>query len=78
MVTKKSRNETRQKRHLRIRKNISGTSSTPRLAVYRSNANIYAQVIDDVTKTTLVAASSSTPPSTSFSASLMAAENDLE
>ena len=58
MVTKKSRNESRQKRHLRIRKNISGTSTTPRLAVYRSNANIYAQVIDDVTKTTLVAASS--------------------
>ena len=58
MVTKKSRNETRQKRHLRIRKNISGTSSTPRLAVYRSNANIYAQVIDDVAKVTLVAASS--------------------
>ena len=58
MVTKKSRNETRQKRHLRIRKNISGTSTTPRLAVYRSNANIYAQVIDDVAKVTLVSASS--------------------
>lgn len=58
MVTKKSRNETRQKRHLRIRKNISGTACTPRLAVYRSNTNIYAQVIDDVAKVTLVAASS--------------------
>ena len=58
MVTKKSRNESRQKRHLRIRKNISGTSSTPRLAVFRSNTNIYAQVIDDVEKVTLVAASS--------------------
>ena len=46
MVTKKSRNESRQKRHLRIRKNISGTSSTPRLAVFRSNTNIYAQVIE--------------------------------
>ena len=58
MVTKKSRNETRQKRHLRIRQNIIGTSSTPRLNVYRSNTNIYAQVIDDVTGTTLVSASS--------------------
>ena len=57
MVTKKSRNESRQKRHLRIRKNISGTSSSPRLAVSTSS-NIYAQVIDDVEKVTLVAASS--------------------
>ena len=58
MVNKKSKNETRQKRHLRIRKNISGTSTTPRLVVFRSNANIYAQVIDDVKGVTLVSASS--------------------
>lgn len=58
MVTKKTRNETRQKRHLRIRKNIIGTSSTPRLNVFRSNTNIYAQVIDDVSGVTLVSASS--------------------
>ncbi len=58
MVTKKSRNETRQKRHLRIRQNISGTSTTPRLAVFRSNENIYAQVIDDVNGVTLASASS--------------------
>ena len=58
MVNKKSKNETRQKRHLRIRKNISGTSATPRLVVFRSNANIYAQVIDDVKGVTLASASS--------------------
>ncbi len=58
MITKKSRNETRKVRHLRIRKNISGTPSVPRLAVFKSNANIYAQVIDDVAGVTLVSASS--------------------
>lgn len=58
MVTIKSRNEARQKRHLRIRKNISGTSNTPRLDVFRSNTNIYAQIIDDVAGCTLVSASS--------------------
>ena len=58
MVTKKSRNETRQKRHLRIRKNVSGTTAVPRLNVFKSNANIYAQVIDDVKGVTIVSASS--------------------
>ena len=58
MVSKKSRNETRQKRHLRIRKNVSGTTAVPRLNVYRSNTNIYAQVIDDTKGATLVSASS--------------------
>ena len=58
MVTKKSRNETRQKRHLRIRKNVNGTNAVPRLNVFRSNANIYAQVIDDVKGVTIVSASS--------------------
>ena len=58
MVSKKSRNETRQKRHLRIRKNVSGTTAVPRLNVFKSNANIYAQVIDDVKGVTLVSASS--------------------
>ena len=57
MVSKKSRNETRQKRHLRIRKNVSGTTAVPRLNVFRSNTNIYAQVIDDVNGVTLAAAS---------------------
>ena len=57
MVTKKSRNETRKVRHLRIRKNISGTSTLPRLNVYKSNSHIYAQVIDDVNQVTLASAS---------------------
>ena len=58
MINKKSRNETREVRHLRIRKNISGTSATPRLNVFRSNKNIFAQIIDDVNGVTLVSASS--------------------
>ena len=48
----------RQNRHRRVRKKVRGTSARPRLAVYRSNKNIYAQVIDDATGSTLVAASS--------------------
>lgn len=59
MVSKKSKNATRQKRHLRIRQNISGTASKPRLNVFRSNKQIYAQLIDDVNGTTLAYASSS-------------------
>lgn len=58
MINKKSSNKARQKRHLRIRKKISGTSLRPRLSVFRSNTNIYAQVIDDVNGVTIVSASS--------------------
>lgn len=58
MVSKKSSNAQRIKRHLRVRKNISGTPVRPRLNVYRSLSNIYAQVIDDTTGNTLVSASS--------------------
>ena len=58
MINKKSSNEMREKRHLRLRKNISGTPEKPRLNVFRSNKNIYAQVIDDVNQTTLCQASS--------------------
>ena len=57
MVSKKDKNQARQKRHIRIRSKISGTAERPRLAVYRSNANISAQIIDDVKGVTLVAAS---------------------
>ena len=57
MVTKRDKNAQRLKRHLRVRGKISGTSERPRLAVYRSNANIYAQIIDDVNGVTLAAAS---------------------
>ncbi|MBQ8587842.1 MAG: 50S ribosomal protein L18 [Clostridia bacterium] len=58
MISKKSSNAQRIKRHLRVRKNISGTPNRPRLNVYRSLSNIYAQVIDDVNGKTLVSASS--------------------
>ncbi|HOI46112.1 MAG TPA: 50S ribosomal protein L18 [Bacilli bacterium] len=57
MITKKSKNETRKIRHMRIRKTLKGTTERPRLCVYRANMNIYAQIIDDVRGVTLVAAS---------------------
>lgn len=56
-MAKLSRNEQRLRRHARVRKYISGTSERPRLAVFRSNAEIYAQVIDDVAGQTLASAS---------------------
>lgn len=46
-----------QRRHLRIRKKVTGTAERPRLAVYRSNLHIYVQIIDDVAQHTLVSAS---------------------
>lgn len=58
MVNKKDKNAQRVKRHVRVRSKISGTAERPRLAVYRSNAHIYAQIIDDVKGVTLCAASS--------------------
>lgn len=58
MLRKGIKNKARQKRHLRVRKLVAGTAARPRLNVFRSLSNIYAQVIDDVTGTTLVAASS--------------------
>jgi large subunit ribosomal protein L18 len=57
MFIKRDRNEVRLIRHARVRKKISGTPERPRLCVYRSNTHIYAQIIDDVAGTTLVAAS---------------------
>ncbi len=58
MIKKESRNSMRVVRHERNRKNMMGTSTTPRLCVFRSNTGIYAQIIDDETRTTLVSASS--------------------
>lgn len=58
MITKLDKNVTRKKRHLRVRKNLFGTAERPRLNVYRSNKNIYAQLIDDVNGVTLASASS--------------------
>ena len=57
MISKIDRKATRQRRHLRVRTKISGTAECPRLCVYRSNSNLYAQIIDDVAGVTLVSAS---------------------
>ena len=56
MVSKVNKNAMRLKRHVRVRGKISGTPECPRLNVFRSNANIYAQIIDDVNGVTLVSA----------------------
>lgn len=58
MIKKVSRNEMRQARHSRIREKVNGTKTTPRLNVFRSNKNIFAQIIDDEAQVTLVSASS--------------------
>ena len=58
MVNKPDSNKARLKRHLRVRSKISGTAECPRLYVFRSNSNIYAQLIDDVNGVTLAAAAS--------------------
>ncbi|HEY5576501.1 MAG TPA: 50S ribosomal protein L18 [Clostridiaceae bacterium] len=58
MFKKQDRQQARVRRHLRVRKKVSGTPEKPRLAVFRSEKNIYAQIIDDVNAVTLVAASS--------------------
>jgi large subunit ribosomal protein L18 len=57
MVSKKSKTEVRVKKHLRIRNRFSGTAQRPRLAVFRSNNHMYAQIIDDTVGNTLVSAS---------------------
>ena len=57
MIKKPSRAAARNKRHYRLRNNISGTAQRPRLAVFRSNMHIYAQIIDDTQGNTLVASS---------------------
>ena len=58
MLKKVSRNDERLRRHARVRTKISGTPECPRLNVFRSNAHIHAQIIDDVNGNTLVSASS--------------------
>lgn len=59
MVKQIRRNEIRKRRHARIRMKISGTATTPRLVVYRSNKNVSAQLVDDVKQVTLGTVSSS-------------------
>ncbi|MBO6193191.1 MAG: 50S ribosomal protein L18 [Clostridiales bacterium] len=58
MINKIDKNEIRKRKHLRVRKSVSGTTERPRLCVFRSNSHIYAQIIDDTEGTTLAAASS--------------------
>ncbi len=58
MIKNKSRNELRKKRHARVRNKVSGTSECPRLNVFRSNSQIFVQVIDDEKGVTLVSSSS--------------------
>ncbi|MCM1063845.1 MAG: 50S ribosomal protein L18 [Eubacterium sp.] len=57
MVKKKSRKDVRVKKHMRIRNRFSGTAERPRLAVFRSNNHMYAQIIDDTVGNTLASAS---------------------
>lgn len=61
MINKQNKNKVRTRKHIRVRKKISGTAERPRLNVYRSLSNIYAQVIDDKTGNTLVSASTLDP-----------------
>ena len=58
MINKKSRSLIREKKHRRLRNHLVGTPDRPRFCVFRSNKNIYAQIIDDVNGVTLVSASS--------------------
>lgn len=58
MIKKKSRKDSRKARHSRVRRKLSGTAARPRMAVYKSGKHIYAQVIDDESGSTVVAASS--------------------
>ena len=58
MIKKVARNDMRKARHTRIREKVSGTKELPRLNVFRSNNNIFAQIIDDESAITLVSASS--------------------
>ena len=57
MIKKQSRSEVRVKKHMKVRNRLSGTTERPRLAVFRSNNHMYAQVIDDTVGNTLVSAS---------------------
>ena len=58
MIVKESRNDLRKKRHARVRNKVNGTAECPRLNVFRSNTQIFAQIIDDVKGTTLASSSS--------------------
>jgi large subunit ribosomal protein L18 len=74
MIRKISKDEIRQRIHTRIRRKVRGTTERPRLAIFRSVAHIYAQVIDDAKGITIVAASSSEKGSTATGGNVAAAK----
>ena len=74
MLRKEDKNQARQKRHLRVRNHVSGTAEKPRLNVFRSLSNIYAQVIDDKNGVTLVSASSKDKEFTAYGGNIEAAK----
>ena len=74
MLRKIDKNKARQKRHLRVRNHIAGTPERPRLNVFRSLSNIYAQVIDDKNGVTLVAASSKDKGFSTYGGNIAAAK----
>lgn len=57
MIAKTDRKAERERRHIRVRRKISGTAECPRLCVYRSNNHLYVQIVDDVAQNTIVSAS---------------------
>ena len=74
MVSRQDSNKARQKRHIRVRGKINGTAECPRLNVYRSLANIYAQLIDDVNGVTLAQASTVEKEFTEYGGNIEAAK----
>ena len=74
MLIKQDKNQARQKRHLRVRNHIAGTAERPRLNVFRSLKNIYAQIIDDEKGVTLVSASSKEKGSSQYGGNVEAAK----
>ncbi len=77
MIRKTSKNEIRERVHTRIRKKLKGTSERPRLAVFRSVAHIYAQVIDDTKGVTIASASSAEKDSGSKAGGNVAAAKEI-
>jgi len=74
VLLKADKNKARQKRHLRVRNHIAGTAQRPRLNVYRSLANIYAQIIDDEKGVTLVSASTQEKDFSNYGGNIEAAK----
>lgn len=74
MVSRPDTKKARAKRHKRVRSKISGTASCPRLCVFRSTSNIYAQIIDDVAGVTLASASTMDKDFTSYGGNIEAAK----